>query len=207
MIPSKAAMAAGYAAGTSTTHFETDPEIIARIAELMDEHTAQRDAQRTAAIEAAKVVGQMTGVTRAWVIQKLAENAQMAQQAEQFKESNAALELIGKDFGMFSGGSDEENAGGVPKSFDMDKLDALLNQSTDALVPEALTAVEQSKVFGEDTALELIQGQVRTKRLDEDRKFITGSETDIALTAEAEPDEPDDTPFPADDFSEPTDED
>jgi hypothetical protein len=75
----------------------------------MDETEAQREAQRAAAIEAAKVVGQLTGVTRSWVIQKLAENAQMAAQDGQWKESNAALELIGKDFGMFAGGSSDDD--------------------------------------------------------------------------------------------------
>lgn len=189
MIPSKASLAAGYAAGSSTTHLEQDPEIVARIAELMEEYKAQKEQQRIAAMEAAKMVGQMTGVTRAWVIQKLAENAQMAANEGMFKESNEALKLIGQDFGMFNGGSDEEGAGGVPKTLDLDKLDAILDQSTSAIEAPEMSEIEKSKQFGEETALRLIEGQIAPKRLDKEREFSTGSETDVALTADAVPDD------------------
>jgi hypothetical protein len=190
MIPSKAAMAAGYAPGSSTTHLEQDAEVVTRISELMDEQKAQREAQRAAAIEAAKVVGQLTGVTRSWVIQKLAENAQMAAQDGQWKESNAALELIGKDFGMFAGGSSDDDPGAVPDTFDMDKLGAMLDSAHGALPKPVET--DASKIFEPDMALSLIEGQVARPRLAADRELTTGSETDVALTVYGMPDEEDD---------------
>lgn len=192
MIPSKAAQAAGYATGTSTTHLEQDAEIIARIAELMEEQQAHKEQQRAAAMEAARMVGQMTGITKGWVIQKLAENAQLAANEAMFKESNEALKLIGQEFGMFTGGDAGDENGNVPKTFDMDKLEAILDQSHGAIVPDEMTAIEKSKQFGEETAMRLIEGQMGNKRVDpKDREFSTGSETDVALTPEAVPDEDD----------------
>lgn len=204
-IPSKAAIVAGYAQGTSTTHLEKDAEIVARIAELTAEHELQREQQRTAAMEAAKMVGQMTGVTRAWVIQKLAENAQNAANDGLFKESNDALKLIGQDFGMFNGGSDDDESSNVPKTLDLDALSAVLNTTHEALEAPELSAIEQSKQFGPEVALELIQGQTKPMRLAEERELSTGSETDVAFRVDSMPDE-DFEPIPdePDEFSEPS---
>ncbi|USN13840.1 terminase small subunit [Brevundimonas phage vB_BpoS-Papperlapapp] len=186
MNAAKAAMAAGYAPGSSTQHLETDPDVIARIEELYEDQKAQREAQRLAAVEAAKVVGQMTGVSRAFVIQKLAENAQNAAADGQFKESNAALELIGKDLGMFSGGQGDDTGSSVPQSFDLDKLDAVLGDAIGALPQSEKSEAELSREFGHDTAMELIQGHVKKERIDpKDRKLTTGSETDVALMDDA----------------------
>lgn len=192
MNAAKAALAAGYAPGSSTTHLEQDADIVARIAELFEEQQAQRAAQREAAIEAAKVVGQMTGVSRAWVITKLAENAQNAASDGQFKESNAALELIGKDFGMFTGGSGDDPSSNVPKTMDLDKLDGLLGQTMEGLIPEAKSDAALSREFGNETAMELIQGMMvepvkpakppKAEKVNpRDRRLTTGSETDVAL--------------------------
>jgi hypothetical protein len=52
-------------------------------------------------MEAAKMVGQVTGISKAWVIQQLAENAINAKEDGDYGESNAALTLIGKEYGMF----------------------------------------------------------------------------------------------------------
>ena len=186
MNAAKAALAAGYAPGSSTQHLETDPDIIARIEELFEDQKAQREAQRLAAVEAAKVVGQMTGVSRAFVIQKLAENAQNAAADGQFKESNAALELIGKDLGMFSGGQGDDSASNIPATLDLDKLDAVLGDAMGALPDAEKSEADLSREFGQETALELIQGQVKKERIDpNDRKLTTGSETDVALLDDA----------------------
>lgn len=182
MNAAKAALAAGYAPGSSTQHLETDADIIARIEELFEERTAQREAQRLAAVEAAKVVGQMTGVSRAFVIQKLAENAQNAAADGQFKESNAALELIGKDLGMFSGGQGDDTSSNIPTTLDLDKLDGVLGDAMGALPQAEKSEADLSREFGQETAMELIQGQIKSERLDpKARKLTTGSETDVAL--------------------------
>ncbi|UTC28683.1 terminase small subunit [Brevundimonas phage vB_BpoS-Marchewka] len=187
MNAAKAALAAGYAPGSSTQHLETDPDVIARIEELFEEQKAQRESQRLAAVEAAKVVGQMTGVSRAFVIQKLAENAQNAAADGQFKESNAALELIGKDLGMFSGGQGDDTGSSVPQSFDLDKLDVMLGDAINALPQAEKSEADLSREFGHETAMELIQGHVKkTERVaPSDRKLTTGSETDVALMDDA----------------------
>lgn len=187
MNAAKAALAAGYAPGTSTQHLETDADIIARIEELFEEQKANREAQRLAAAEAARVVGQMTGVSRAFVIQKLAENAQNAAADGQFKESNAALELIGKDLGMFSGGQGDDTSSNLPASIDLDKLDTVLGDAINALPQAEKSEAEISREFGHETAMELIQGHVKKhERIDpHDRKLTTGSETDVALMDDA----------------------
>ncbi len=182
MQPSKAAQAAGYAPGSSTKHLEENPEIIARIGDLTDERTQQKEAQKQAAIAAARIVGELTGVTRAWVIQKLAENAQMAANDGMFKEANQALELIGKDFGMFNGGSsDDENKPRIPENFDMSALEGLLDSAgTGAEAPAV-----RDGAFDTDLALNLLGGTIAKpvkNRVDrEDRKLTTGSETDAGL--------------------------
>lgn len=185
MKPVQAASAAGYAPGTSTTHLEQDETIKARIAELFEDYQAQRESQREAAREAAKVVGAMTGMSRAWVITQLAENAMLAAKAEMFKESNAALELIGKDLGMFQGGSDGDDGSGVPQTLDLDKMDALLGAAVDALPPPEQSEADLARNFSHETAMELIAGQVKTPPPDlaKARKLTTGSETDVALGA------------------------
>jgi hypothetical protein len=163
MLPSKAALAAGYAAGSSTTHLEQDPEIVARIAEYMDEFQAHREQQRIAAHEAAKVVGSMTGVGRSWVIQQLAEIAGLAKNDQDYKEANRALELIGKEMGMFSGGSGEDPSQNVPTTLDMDKLASVLDRAHDAL---PVPAADPDRTFDPSVAMDLIEGQsqLRTVR-------------------------------------------
>jgi hypothetical protein len=182
MMPTKAALAAGYASGSSTSHLEQDGDIIARIAEITEENASKREAQKAAAIEAAKVVGQLTGVGRAFVIQKLAEVAQLALDDRCYAESRAALELIGKDFGMFTGAAEDENKA-VPRTMDLDALESVLDASQGALPPPKLEPHEAERVVDPSLAMELIEGQTprEKRRIAEDRKLQTGSETDIAL--------------------------
>jgi hypothetical protein len=157
MNASKAAMAAGYAPGSSTTHLEKDPEIVARIEELTAEFRQKQAEQRAAAVAAAKVVGEMTGVGRAWVIEKLAENALNAAQDGDYKESNSALKLIGDEFGMFQGQKQDEGSAGsaVPPTLNMDALESVLDSAQGAL-PQ----VESTKPVADPAlAFKLIEGQ------------------------------------------------
>lgn len=178
----KAAIAAGFAVNTSTTHLEHDPEIVVRIQELTDEMNSQREAHRIAAMEAAKIVGQMTGITRAWVIEKLAANAQVAAQAEDFKESNAALKLIGEEFGMFKGGQGEDPADAGVRTLDLDAVEGVLDSAERGLPQVADVPADESRVFPPDFAQTLIEGNATAaRRLARDRAHPTGSETDVAL--------------------------
>lgn len=188
MSPSKAAMAAGYASGSSTaSQLEKDPAVVARIEELLEELTLKRDSQRTAAIEAAKVVGEMTGYSKGWVIQKLAEVAQLAASADDFKAANEALKLIGEEFGMFKGASglDDSNDSGV-KALDLGALTALMDQNPGAAGPMLDVTPDKDQPLDAAT-LSLIEGQGARRKAN--RKLSTGSETDVALKPESEPEE------------------
>jgi len=185
MIPKKAQVAAGYAQGSNThAQLEEDQEIQARILELTHEVQLKREQQRAAAMEVAKTVGQITGVTKAWVIQRLAENATAAKEEGDFKESNNALELIGKEYGMFNGASaikDHDDEDGRGQVIDMDQASGFLTSAEGAMTGDP-EADERPPV---DMAMveRLIQGNkpVRAK----DRQMKTGSETDVAMTPDA----------------------
>ncbi len=177
MLPTKAALAAGYAAGSSVTHLEADEAVIARIQELMDEHEKARTQARAAAAEAGKVMGQLTGIGQAWVIAKLAENSQRAADDGDYKESNHALELIGKEFGMFQGAKGEGDGASTGQVYDMDKLDAIL-ASTEKEIPIDPNA---RPPLAHDEVLALVEGHARKPDFAKDRQMMTGSETDAAL--------------------------
>lgn len=74
----------GYAVDTGTaSKLANRPEVQARVAELM-----------------ARAAGAVT-VTKAWVLEKLVENALGAMAEKARGPANRALELIGKEIGMF----------------------------------------------------------------------------------------------------------
>ncbi len=81
----------------------------------------------------------------------------------------------------------------------------MLNTTHEALEAPELSAIEQSKQFGPEVALELIQGQTKPMRLAEERELSTGSETDVAFRVDSMPDE-DFEPIPdePDEVSEPS---
>lgn len=193
MVPSKAAVAAGYATGSAIyTELESSPEMVVRIQELLDEFEERRERRREAAKEASKVVGQTVGLGKAWVLQRLAENAALAAESGDFKESNAALKLIGDEFGMFSGGSglNDEGDGSVP-AFDFDRLAEVLSKNPALEAPDEDDALEGPE-DNEALAMSLIEGQSKSAaRLARDRQLTVGSETDVALTPDAEPAEDD----------------
>lgn len=106
MVPAKAAIAAGFAAGPSIyTNLEKDPEIIQRISELLEEYRLHKEQRRVAALEAARMVGKTVGYTRAWVLEQLAEVAAQARADGEYGEANNALKLIGQELDMFKGHS------------------------------------------------------------------------------------------------------
>lgn len=202
MKPPQAAQGAGFVAGSAVySELEKDPEIKARAQELLDENNLKRDQMRTAAHEAAKVVGQMSGVSKSWVLQKLAENAQMAAQDGDYKESNAALKLIGDEFGMFTGASGEgSDQGDGKRSYDLDTMSALLDKAAETL-PTPAPKVDPNVAF------DLIAGQGEAaKRARQSRAFSDGEEADMAFTEAADidavPDGPWSGPAPEDFFSE-----
>lgn len=185
MLPAKAAVAAGYAVGSGIyTKLENDQEMLQRITELTNEVREKREQLRAAAIESAKVVGQTVGISKAWVISQLAENAVLARQEGDIAASNAALKLIGDEYGMFKGNSgiDDNDNSGV-RHIDLDATEALLNQAREAMGNKE----ETQPSFDIEGAMALIAGnRPRDRVAIEKRQVTTGSETDQSFMAEAD---------------------
>lgn len=86
----RAAIAAGYGeagAAPAASRLIRDPAVKARIAELKQKVTAATLARVSA--------------DRGWVMEKLVENAESALAAKDRAAANRALELVGKELGMF----------------------------------------------------------------------------------------------------------
>ncbi len=181
--PAKAATVAGYATGSGiTTTLEAEPEIITRIRELMEEAETERATKKAAAIASAKIVGTMTGVSRAWVLERLAENAQLAANDGEYKDSNSALELIGKELGMFNGASKGEGEGEDTPQMGLDQMTNILDEA-EASRP-ALAPPDGTEIYtpSQEQVLDMLGGSLKGKvNLAEARQLTTGSETDIAL--------------------------
>jgi hypothetical protein len=187
LIPARAAVAAGYVTGTSiTTELERDPKIIARIEELMEERNARTEARKAQAIEAGKIVGTVTGMSHAWVLEKLGQNAIDAAQEGDFKESNAALKLIGEQLGMWGKVVPGDDAPGR----------SMPDQITDAAMEriERLNGHLDWVEAGDETPIAIVDqrdvdhllGRVPPAPAAE-RDTVTGSESDVALRAAPAP--------------------
>ena len=114
---------AGYKANRSTAAtLRQNPNISARVAELLAEREQMHSQSTAKAIERA-------ALTKEWIIARLVENAERAMQAEPVKDDNGnvvgdyqyqgnvanrALELLGKEIGMFV----ERKEVGQPGDFD-----------------------------------------------------------------------------------------
>ncbi len=201
MIPSKAGIAAGYASGSSqVAELEKSPDVIARIEELMEQTRLRKEQDRAAAMEAAQIVGQLSGTSKAWVLQKLAENAQLAMQNDDYKAANEALKLIGDEFGMFKGASGGEGEEGqVPRTMDITAIERLMQGAQDAtLQPPKLVGSNAPQTPGPKDTDEipeairvLIEGQGSAAKAARARRQTEEKEADIAQMPESEPEEDD----------------
>lgn len=189
MAPAKAAIAAGFATGSAVySSLEKDADIINRIQEKMDEIKLFRDQRKTAALEAARTVGKMTGYSRAWVLTQLAELASSAKADGDYAEANTALKMIGQHLGMFKGNTNEkDDENDVPSHLDMDTTEALLN-GADAALQNQIPPGAPQKDFDLENAMKLI-GQTGKNTVDpHDRKLPTDSETIVAHLDDEETD-------------------
>ena len=187
MIPKKAMVAAGFPQGGSTyQQLEEDPEVVARISELTHEIQLKREQQRAAALEAAKTVGQITGTSKAWVLQKLAEIAVDAKAEGDFDNAIKAVKLIGDEYNMFKGASavnEDENA--TSQVVDASQTENLLDTAENALAPPIIPDTAPKQPEPDFEQIERLIGS--TKRVtSKERQLSTGSETDVALTPDAE---------------------
>lgn len=87
--------AAGYSNGQKNAHrLGSDEGILRRVREIQSE-TAEMDRQ---ALEKAT---EALAIDKQWVMARLIDNATQAASLEDFGPSNKALELLGKELGMF----------------------------------------------------------------------------------------------------------
>jgi hypothetical protein len=199
LIPSKAAIAAGYATGSAIySKLEEDDEVLQRIAELIEEGNLKKEQARAAARASGEKIGELVGVGRAWVMKELAENAAMARMEGKFSDSNAALIKIGEELGMFkgTGDNDKDTGNSIPTTLDFDAITQLTDTAHQALKPpEKIPAipVDDSDIELAESAriARLLDGQLKNTPSSK-RPLTTGSETDIAMTPDAMPDEDDD---------------
>jgi phage terminase small subunit len=71
-----------------------DKSIVERVAEIQAEHVE-------VAAKATEKAAEALSIDRQWVMARLIENASRAAASEDFAPSNRALELLGKEMGMF----------------------------------------------------------------------------------------------------------
>jgi hypothetical protein len=115
MAPKAAAIAAGYSencAHVTSSRMMDNPKIVARVGELKTLVTA-RIVEKVA--EAKSEIIERIAIDKAWVLRELVENVETAKQAvpvtidgvevgiyeQNLTAANKALELIGKELGMF----------------------------------------------------------------------------------------------------------
>lgn len=182
-LPAKSAVMAGFSTGSAIySKLEEDPDILSRIVELTEEINLKREQQREAARESARVVGQVTGVGKAWVISQFAENAQLARNAGDFKSSNEAIKEI-KGILDEAGGTSPESSS---MHIDLDNIEALTNVADKILNPPKEIG---DPMMEAERAIQLIGGSSSKSVKPKDRIITTGSETDIAFTEHATPDD------------------
>jgi len=191
----KAIVQAGWPVGSNAhLELEKDHAIQERIRVLTDEFTIAREQARVAAMKAAETVGIITGVSKAWVIQQLAQNAIKAAQEGDFKASNEATKLIGDEYGMFKGGSavegdDKEE----PQVVDMAQVEGLLNAS-DAVASNEPAQIEQRPEVNLELLERMIGNRAKNAVTAKDRELPPNPETDVAMSDAAEIDDEDEEP-------------
>lgn len=110
----QAYIAAGYenttSCGSAASILSKRPEIKARMQELIDERIAGGSGTSPTQVAAFKEVQQRAAIDGVidplWVVEQLIENVKLSREAGQFAASNKALEMLGKEVGLFR----EENA-------------------------------------------------------------------------------------------------
>lgn len=189
LSPAKAAQVAGYAPGSGiTTELEANEEMKARIQEHVDARMNMKERQHVASMSAARAVGEAVGISRGWVINKLMENASEAAKDGDYKESNAALKMLGEHVGMFGGGGADPNDPNNLGPAGNDLLNATTMEKIENMDDELAQFEETAEKPAPDTeAVKLLVGADLMREAEgklgkpAPRGLSTGSETDIAL--------------------------
>jgi hypothetical protein len=115
------------------SNLKSKPEIQSRVAELVEERTRFKQ-NFTVPIDPKTgdvMVVSSSLLDRAWVLQKLMENAVASADAMQFAASNQALALLGKELGMFGSKPPEDDKSKLGES--QSTSPAQITQFLDAL--------------------------------------------------------------------------
>lgn len=106
----------GYArnAGGASQLYKNNPDIKARVEELMNTRTAMMDRLDPGKLQPHTAGAVRNGelvIDKAWVMAELVENLELAREAGQLSAANKAIELVGAELGMFGKGKvvDEDN--------------------------------------------------------------------------------------------------
>jgi hypothetical protein len=102
---------AGYEHSSSNAHtMARRPDIVERVKELIDERGVFGNSDADMDMDAAKEKLQADGtVDPIWVLTMLMDNVKLARDSGQFAASNKALELLGKEIGLFQEGNKGRN--------------------------------------------------------------------------------------------------
>ena len=186
LIPSKAAVAAGYMPGSAiATNLERDPDVQARIEELHGERVEHREAAAAATRRAAEVVGEITGVSHSWVIRELVSLVADARGDGDYKEANAALKLIGEHLGMWGKGSPDEATADQTAHSLAEKALERMEKLSDGLAH--LDAPTEMKALPDERALQQLVGHQIGSQRAKAVEVLTGTEADVALHPRSEP--------------------
>jgi len=144
--------------GNATT-LSKRPEIKARVAELIEERTQFRanytqngNLEHLGEIENMLETGE---VDRRWVMKHLMDNVRDAREAGQFSASNKALEMLGKEIGMFQEkgkkADDDEGKKALPPPVSVENINLLLDSVGYKGPPIDLTSIALPALTGEKT--------------------------------------------------------
>lgn len=131
------------------------PEILARVAELMEERTQFKatfvDNSSLEHLAAVDKAAQEGNVTREWVITELMDLVKEAKAAQQYSAAKSAIELLGKEIGMFQEkGKKPEDPGKTPENaplpVSVDAINRLLEASGYQGPPIDLTQKKKKEV-------------------------------------------------------------
>jgi Terminase small subunit len=172
----KAAIEAGYSASgkrsnTAAVRASTllkDPKIKARIAELDHELT--------------KVATRSTGLDRAWVLDRLKQNADQALEERDRGAANRALELLGREVGLFT--ERKQILVGPLEQLDAPRLQRLLALAEAAEQGRLVLPGGHPPILGGSTAPIDIAGEI-----------IEGEVLEAAIVPEPGPEEGDEEDF------------
>lgn len=142
----QAYIAAGFKPNRSNaSSLSQDPLIINRVKELKDQKFLLENEGDEVAIQNQKV--ESHDVDKKWVMQQLIGNAKSCMAGNQRSAANRALELIGKELGMFIDRSEVHTTGDLAKLSDEELIKRLQEEleKPESIDPDSITQVIEAE--------------------------------------------------------------